>query len=234
MNHTTHLLCAFSLLVLCAAPAGGGMVLTCDPDAGTLSTGGAYASSVTWNGVQITAGAIAADGVREYLVYGDLTVGADDTVTAVLKGTTAAQHPVRFIVGNNAYLGGTFDFSASGRQHRVGGGRGGNPGTGGAGGTVYDNYGGGGGGGRGYPIGGSGGGGGGKNSSGGNGSSGRYGTDGHLGSDGKVGRAAAGASAGGGGGDAFGTPGSGGAPPSGGGGGGPGVEPAVSRRVLDA
>ena len=135
MNHT-NLLCALSLLALCAAPAIGGMTLTADPDAGTLSTDGVtFVPSVVWHGATISGGGVGADGAREYLVYGDFVVEDADLVTAVLKGTAAPQRPVRFLVGNNAILAGTFDFSASGQQHRAGGGLGGSAGSGGAGGT---------------------------------------------------------------------------------------------------
>ncbi|HUU10764.1 MAG TPA: hypothetical protein VM431_09520, partial [Phycisphaerae bacterium] len=127
----------FSLVVVLAVwvsstTAIAGMTLTVDPDAGKLSTDGAtWLSSLMWNGTTIKAGGLGADGAREYMVFGDFNVGAADTVTARL-GT---QRGVRFIVGNNATLAGTFNFAATGQQGRAGGGIGGGQGQGGTGGV---------------------------------------------------------------------------------------------------
>jgi len=135
--------CACALAVASfPGPIALGSTLTVDSDAGTLSTdGSSWSSSVQWHGVTISAGGLGADGAREYLVHGDFMVDSDDEVTGVLSDAAQAQHPVRFIVGNDAYLDGTFDFSASDAQHRAGGGRGGDGGSGGAGAAVSGDYG---------------------------------------------------------------------------------------------
>jgi len=130
-------------LAICAALSGGatwaGSVLTVDPDSGRLSTDGTtWVERLVWNGATVMAGGLGPDGAREFLVFGDFNVEVGDMVTAKLD-TAAA---VRFIVGNNANLAGTFDFSAAGSQARAGGGSGG---LGGGGGTGYAAGGGGGG-----------------------------------------------------------------------------------------
>ena len=126
--------CSSSVIVLVvwvsATTVTAGPILTVNPDLGTLSTDGStWVSSLVWNGTTIKAGGIGADGVRQYMVYGDFNVGATDVVTAQL-GTLSG---VRFVVGNNANLAGTFSFSALGRQGRAGGGLGGGVGAGGTG-----------------------------------------------------------------------------------------------------
>lgn len=109
------------LCLLCfgVTPVAATMI-TVNPQTGQLNVGGGFSSSVTWNGVRIEDAGIGADGLRQYLVHGDFLVQPGDTVTAVISTESTAQPGVRFIVGNNAILGGTFEFSGSGRRHRLG------------------------------------------------------------------------------------------------------------------
>jgi hypothetical protein len=113
---------ALCLVTMASVPAD---TLTLRPSNGTLSTGLIFLPIATWNGVLIQGGDIATDGLREYLVHGDLLVGPTDTVATLLSLEEAREPGVRFVVGNDAFLGGVFNFSASDRSHRAGGGLGG-------------------------------------------------------------------------------------------------------------
>lgn len=105
--------------------------LTIDSDAGLLSVdGGSFTASVVFNGQAIQAAGLTAEGVRQVLVPGDLTLSATDRVTSTVGGL----RPVEFVVGNdlNIAAGAVIDVSADGDQGRAGGGGGGNGGSGGS------------------------------------------------------------------------------------------------------
>ena len=107
------------LTVIVAAVMAPADLMTVDPGAGTIQINdGSFLTDVLWHGVSIRDGGLGADGARDYLVYGDLTVEVGDAVTA----TAGSTRGVRFIVGNDALLLGRLDFSAAGRSGRGGGG----------------------------------------------------------------------------------------------------------------
>ena len=204
-------LAAAVAVVPCAAAA----TLEVDPDMGLLRIdSNPFVGSVDWHGVTIFDGGIGADGAREYLVHGDFNVPAGDVVTATLGSLRG----VRFAVGNDALLAGTFEFSAAGWQARAGGGAGGHGGAGGAP-TAMSNGGDGGWGGRGGDRSGLGGSGGFPSGGGSRGHDGAVGETGMLGSPGIMGLRGGDGQSGAGGSDAFGAPGSGTAPSAGGSGG---------------
>jgi hypothetical protein len=100
--------------------------LTVNPDTGQISNGGAFASSVTWNGVTISAGSLAG-GVYSFNVAGNFTVNATDIVTA----TDGTGNAVRFNVTGDANIasGATFNFSANTTTRKSGGGTAGGAGS---------------------------------------------------------------------------------------------------------
>ena len=81
MNRLT-LISALIAFFIIVAPTRA-TTLTLDPNAGTLSTGSGFSSSVTWNGVTISARGISSDGAREYVVYGNLNVRDSDTIPSL-------------------------------------------------------------------------------------------------------------------------------------------------------
>ena len=147
LRHTARRTALISLACISVALITPGSAdandLTVNPDTGMLSVNASpFAWTVVWKGRTITNGGIGPDGAREYLVRGNFIVDADDTVTAVLSSSLYAQRPVRFIVGNDAVLAGTFEFSAVGQLHRAGGGIGGMAASGGGSGGTWGGAGG--------------------------------------------------------------------------------------------
>ena len=98
-------------MTLAAVPSSWAADLLLRGNNGWLSVdgGATFSSQVVFNGSIIRAGGVGDDGIREYFVLGDLNVGAADRVRP-LWGTDFG---VRFVVGNNANLRGTFDFAGN-------------------------------------------------------------------------------------------------------------------------
>jgi hypothetical protein len=97
-----------------------------DSDALTLAVDGAPASDL--HGTPFIA-ELTAEGVAEFRFAGDLRIEADDVVTG--RGT----RPIRLYAGDDAFVLGTVDVSASGSVPGAGGGAGGSGGAGAAGGS---------------------------------------------------------------------------------------------------
>jgi hypothetical protein len=124
-------ICALAVLLVVASPLMADTIML-DPDAGTVSRLGSSVvePSFNWRGTEIRAGGIAADGAREFMVFGDLDVKSYDTLTA----SVGSLRPVRLVVGGDAILAGTLDFGAFRNEGRAGGGASGSGGSGGLGG----------------------------------------------------------------------------------------------------
>lgn len=112
-------------LILCPLPILG-QTLTFNPDNGTING----AATAQWKGVTIKPGRLE-NGVRDFLILGDLDVGLNETLTA----SNGSLNAIRLIVAGNSTIssGANINVAGSGSIGRAGGGGGGTAGASGSG-----------------------------------------------------------------------------------------------------